>query len=518
MDAVHGEARQVIGQQHPPIQLPRRHQGGGGVQHAAVDDDGAHGAEGAQAPPAAAQPARPGQHPGQKAHDAHAEHLPRGPWPLAEQDVRGQHGHAAHQKTALAPQGHPSQNGQGQHRLCLGQHEKGRPARHAHGAQRGQNGDLPGPRSAPLKGQEEGQHPLQQHKQGNEIILPSSQVKRARKQSEGDQEKQTPCRQFRPAGEFFSARDRLDALPLSPAQGQGADQRPQQEPQGPAQLAPRRLAQSGGGHQGRQVGDPQGLDQSGQGQGPGACRQPPPPQGQRAGLCALLRRGTLPGLIRRLFQGRDSSAAAGDDIPGGDGSRQDVPAHAAGRRGIEPVAGEEVPGALLRRDAPLEKQGAPVGVVGAEGHVVADHNDGHTPGQQPVQDLRQLVLKGGVQALGGLVQQQHVRLQQQDLRQSRPLLLSPGQVIGVAAQQAGDAAQTAHPLHRRPVPAHVQQILLHRLLQKQRSGVLGQQGCSPVADDLSPLGPVHPGQQGEGGGLARPVAPQQSQKLPGAHT
>ena len=159
-----------------------------------------------------------------------------------------------------------------------------------------------------------------------------------------------------------------------------------------------------------------------------------------------------------------------------------------------------------------------MGVVGAEGHVVADHDDGHTPGQQPVQDLRQLVLKGGVQALGGLVQQQHVRLQQQDLRQSRPLLLSPGQVIGVAAQQAGDAAQLAHPLHRRPVPAHVQQILLHRLLQKQRPGVLGQQGRPAPAEDLPPLGPVHPGQQGERGGFTRPVAPQQSQKLPGAHT
>ena len=46
-----------------------------------------------------------------------------------------------------------------------------------------------------------------------------------------------------------------------------------------------------------------------------------------------------------------------------------------------------------------------------------------------------IVLEGSVQALGGLVQQEDVRLQQQDFCQRRPLLLAPGQVVGMAIQK-----------------------------------------------------------------------------------
>ena len=148
---------------------------------------------------------------------------------------------------------------------------------------------------------------------------------------------------------------------------------------------------------------------------------------------------------------------------------------------------------------------------------MADHDDRHPPGQKLIQNLSQLVLKGGVQALRRLVQQQHVRFQKQNFSQSGALLLPPGQVIGVAVQKIGHAAQGTYPLQRLPVPAHVQQVLLHRLLQKQRPGVLGQQGRFSPPGHFSPLGAVQPCQQGQRSGFACTVPPQQGQKFSGVH-
>ena len=82
-----------------------------------------------------------------------------------------------------------------------------------------------------------------------------------------------------------------------------------------------------------------------------------------------------------------------------------------------------------------------MGVPGAELNVVADHEDGSPLPEQVFQNLPQAPLKAGVQTLGGLVQEENVGLEQQKLRQSQPLLLPAGEVVGVAVQQSGQTAQ-----------------------------------------------------------------------------
>ena len=144
MNTVHGEAGDIVRQQRLPVHLcpidQRRH----GVHDGPVDDEGDDAAEHRQSAPAAAQPALAEQHSGQKADDAHAEHLEGCPRPLGKEDVAGQHGHGPHQKARLTAEGHPGDDGQGHNGLELGQHEEGRPARHAQGAQHGDDGQLTG--------------------------------------------------------------------------------------------------------------------------------------------------------------------------------------------------------------------------------------------------------------------------------------------------------------------------------------------------------------------------------------
>ena len=88
-----------------------------------------------------------------------------------------------------------------------------------------------------------------------------------------------------------------------------------------------------------------------------------------------------------------------------------------------------------------------MGIAGAELHVVADHQQRHPAGQQRPQNQGEGLLELRIQALGGLVQQQDLRLQQQHLGQGRPLLLAAGQVVGVPVQQVLQAAQSHHPGH-----------------------------------------------------------------------
>lgn len=93
VDEVHGEARDVIGHQHFPVEgLGVIHQRRRRIHNAAVDDYRSKCPEGSETAATAAQEPLAEQHPRQKADDTHGEHLPRGPRPLGEQHIGHQHG------------------------------------------------------------------------------------------------------------------------------------------------------------------------------------------------------------------------------------------------------------------------------------------------------------------------------------------------------------------------------------------------------------------------------------------
>ena len=211
-----------------------------------------------------------------------------------------------------------------------------------------------------------------------------------------------------------------------------------------------------------------------------------------------------------------------------------MPGHTVGGGGIKAVAAEKLPRGALGGDGAVEKQGAPVGVAGAEADVMAHHHHRHPGGAQAAQNGRQLLLKGNIQSLGGLVQQQDPGLQQQHLGQGCPLLLAPGQVKGMTVQKGLQVAQACDPAQpgglflfgKAAVPKGVGQVLAHGAFYKQGPGVLGQHPQNarrgarvPSAGHkyLAPVGLVQPRQQGQGGGFSRAVASQNRQQLPGEH-
>ena len=75
---------------------------------------------------------------------------------------------------------------------------------------------------------------------------------------------------------------------------------------------------------------------------------------------------------------------------------------------------------------------------------MADHEYRRPPPQQGGQYPGQRFLEGGVQALGGLVQEEDLWLQQEHLGQGGALLFPSGEVVGVAVQEGFQAAQAEH--------------------------------------------------------------------------
>ncbi len=112
------------------------------------------------------------------------------------------------------------------------------------------------------------------------------------------------------------------------------------------------------------------------------------------------------------------------------------------------------------------------------------------------------------------------------LGQRRPLLLAAGEVVGVLAQEGAQLAELCR-LGHFFLPLFFQQILvrqhlievqLHRLLHKKGLGILGQNPqLLSLQAHLPPVGGVHPGDEGEGGGLARAVAAHHGKKGPGGN-
>ena len=135
---------------------------------------------------------------------------------------------------------------------------------------------------------------------------------------------------------------------------------------------------------------------------------------------------------------------------------------------------------------------------------------------QRQQQLRQLRLGIGVQPLGGLVQQQHRGLPQQQLAHRQTLDLATGQVVGMPRQQRRQLQPLRH-LHGLGFVLFgtVQQLLLHRIGHKQRPGVLGQH-TEPLTLRqlyLAPIGLPKAGQCLHQRGFACAVAAQQTQQL-----
>ena len=99
--------------------------------------------------------------------------------------------------------------------------------------------------------------------------------------------------------------------------------------------------------------------------------------------------------------------------------------------GIEPISCKEVVGLALREQQPVKHQGAACGVPGGEFYIVGHHQNRRALPAQRQQQLRQLRLGIGVQPFGGLVQQQHRGLPQQQLAYGKTLDLAAGQVVGM---------------------------------------------------------------------------------------
>ena len=130
----------------------------------------------------------------------------------------------------------------------------------------------------------------------------------------------------------------------------------------------------------------QGVDQASEKARTGDGPKNFPPQGQLFGPPFRRRRqiqgrGGGPGLLRG-----DGAAAGGDDVLRRDGSRQQMPGHAVRGGGIEALAGEEGLGCVCGHDLAVKEQGAPVGIFGAELHIMADHDDAHAPCGQILQN------------------------------------------------------------------------------------------------------------------------------------
>ena len=158
-----------------------------------------------------------------------------------------------------------------------------------------------------------------------------------------------------------------------------------------------------------------------------------------------------------------------------------------------------------------------MGVSGAELYVVAHHQQGDALREQGTENFREQLLELRVKALGGLIQQQDLRLQKQHLGQGGPLLLAAGQIIGVAVQQRVQTAQLHHPgyplclLVFRQLAAgeNFKQVLADGLFDKQSLGVLGQHAQRAGHGDIAPIGLFQTAQQLQRGALACAVAAQQ---------
>ena len=162
-----------------------------------------------------------------------------------------------------------------------------------------------------------------------------------------------------------------------------------------------------------------------------------------------------------------------------------------------------------------------MGAAGAELHVVTDHDHRDAARCQGAEDGGQLLLELGVKALGRLVQQQYPGVKEQDLTQCGALLLSAGEVVGVAVQQGRQAAE-GHRLLQPLFPQGGLQLLAVKcLVQVLADGLFHEQGLRVLRQDADTAGALHraavgrqrSAEQVERGALAGAVAAQQGKQF-----
>ena len=152
---------------------------------------------------------------------------------------------------------------------------------------------------------------------------------------------------------------------------------------------------------------------------------------------------------------------------------------------------------------------------------MADHQNRRAAVKQRAQNLRKGAAKGRVHTLGRLVQQQNVRVQQQNFRQRRALLFAARQVIWVPLHQILQSAKRRHACHllcalcarKARAVQNLQQVLPYRAFHEQRLHLLGQQRRAAMERTFAPPGAVQSRQDRQRRALARAVAAQQRQKL-----
>lgn len=112
--------------------------------------------------------------------------------------------------------------------------------------------------------------------------------------------------------------------------------------------------------------------------------------------------------------------------PGGDGTRERILAQT-----VEEVVRKEIINRFGAYYLPVEQQGDGVRHHGRKGKVVRDHDDRRTRRDQGAQLTGQVAPCGGIESLGGLIQEQERRAGEQELGHRELLLLTARQVTGV---------------------------------------------------------------------------------------
>ena len=410
VDAVHGEARDVVGQNHFCVYRPaspQKHRGG--VHDAAVNNDGAKRTENAHRAAGAPEQSLAEQHTCKEARDAHGEHLPRRPRPLREQDIRRKHGHCADQKAGLAAEGYAGNDGQCKHGLKLRQHEKSGTARNCDGAQHGDDDELPRLRPAALENHEKRQHTLYKHERRRDVILLFIEVIHAEKQRQRNKNEHQKRRCGGALGEPAAA---LGCLHCDGRRRPAADGEHEYQKRGNERCVylhgvyPQ-LRNTRGVHEGAEVDGAHGVDEDCQRRGERQQRNYFAVRRQGCGLFpgARLYRAGILRHIRKLRLGRKRSAACEDDILGSDGISYDPTGDAVSGACVKAVVGEKACGRALRHDAAVKKKGAAVGVGGGKLKIVRYRDDGNAAVREPAQNLCKQSLKVRIESLCRLVEQ-----------------------------------------------------------------------------------------------------------------
>ncbi len=202
--------------------------------------------------------------------------------------------------------------------------------------------------------------------------------------------------------------------------------------------------------------------------------------------------------------------------------RQNPPAHPSGRGRIKVLFPEERPGRAFRQNDPVKDHPAPIRRFPAKVHIMGnDHYRGPLffEGLQPPD---QALFGHLIHPFGRLIQQKDVRIFQHHLRQSQPLLLSAGQVIGVDLQDllqfppTGRFHRCLPSLREWEITQHLLQLQLRCLSSEKGRGFLGYHGSGPADPDLSPLRFQDPRRIHHHSGLSRSVPAQDSADLTGS--